>query len=129
MDFRLAYLYLTLAHFKGQGQGHTHFDCEYILQTVTDEANIAIANKQEVAYGLSISIFTLDLGPFKRSKGYAHFDGNISQTVKDKDNITTNINYEVVCVCVCFRLPNLDLIMHRSKEQGQGHAYFDCESL
>ena len=23
----LAYLHLTLAHFKGQGQGHPHFDC------------------------------------------------------------------------------------------------------
>ena len=26
--FRLIYLHLTLAHSKGQGKGHTHFDCE-----------------------------------------------------------------------------------------------------
>ena len=36
-------------------------------QMVTDRANIAIANKYKVAYGLSIGIFTFDLGPFQKS--------------------------------------------------------------
>ena len=27
---RLAYLHLTLAHSKGQGQGRAHFDCQYL---------------------------------------------------------------------------------------------------
>ena len=31
-------------------------------QMVTDSANIAIANKYKVAYGLSIGILTFDLG-------------------------------------------------------------------
>ena len=29
-DFRLVYLHLTLAHCKGQSQGHANFDCDYI---------------------------------------------------------------------------------------------------
>ena len=29
MAFQLAFLHLTLAHFKGHGQGHEHFDCQY----------------------------------------------------------------------------------------------------
>ena len=35
-----------------------------ISKMLTDEVNITIAIKYEVTYGLSISIFTLDLGPF-----------------------------------------------------------------
>ena len=30
MNSRLIYLHLTLAHAKGQGQGHIQFDCEYL---------------------------------------------------------------------------------------------------
>ena len=60
MAFPLAYLYLALAHSKGQG--HAHFT-ENILQIITDRANIAITNKYKVACGLSIGIFTFDLGP------------------------------------------------------------------
>ena len=30
MDFRLAFLYLTLNHFKGQSQGYAYFDNEYL---------------------------------------------------------------------------------------------------
>ena len=30
MAFRLAYLHLTLAHFKDQRQDHAHFDWEYL---------------------------------------------------------------------------------------------------
>ena len=28
--FRLVYAHLILTHSKGQGQGHAHFNCEYI---------------------------------------------------------------------------------------------------
>ena len=35
-----------------------------IYKMVTDRDNIAIAIKFEVEYGLSISIFRFDLGPF-----------------------------------------------------------------
>ena len=35
-----------------------------ISQIVTDRANIAIANKQKVAYGLTITGFKFDLGLF-----------------------------------------------------------------
>ena len=27
VDFRFAYLHLTLVHYKGQGQGHVKFNC------------------------------------------------------------------------------------------------------
>ena len=42
-----------------------HISTVNISQTVTDRANIAIAiaNKYKVAYGLTIGIFTVDLGP------------------------------------------------------------------
>ena len=75
---RLVYLQLILAHSKGQdqgqgqgqGQGHAHFDC-----VVRDCANIAFANKYKVARGLSVAIFTFDLGHFKgQGQDHAHFD-------------------------------------------------------
>ena len=49
MQFRLAYLHLTLAKSKDQGHGHTHFDCKgqghtFSLQMVTDSANNTIAS-------------------------------------------------------------------------------------
>ena len=31
VGFRLAFLYLDLAHFKGQSQGYAYFDCEYLV--------------------------------------------------------------------------------------------------
>ena len=44
MAFRLAYLHLTLAYYRGQGQHHAHFDCEYLAsgQTERYSANITI---------------------------------------------------------------------------------------
>ena len=30
MGFLMAYLQLILAHSKGHGQGHDHFNCEYL---------------------------------------------------------------------------------------------------
>ena len=35
-----------------------------ISQMVTDKANIAIVNEYNVAYGISVVMFTFDLGPF-----------------------------------------------------------------
>ena len=51
---RLAYLYLTVAHSKDQGQGQAHFTVN-ISQMVTDRANIAIGSKH--GYDLSIGYF------------------------------------------------------------------------
>ena len=31
IGFQIVYLHLTLAHFKGQSQGHAHFGCEYVV--------------------------------------------------------------------------------------------------
>ena len=28
-------LHLTLAHYKAQGQGHAHFDCEYLANSAS----------------------------------------------------------------------------------------------
>ena len=44
MGFLFAYLGLTFAHSKGQGQGHQQLTAN-IFQMVTDMANIAIAIK------------------------------------------------------------------------------------
>ena len=44
MLFRLSYLQSTLAHFKGQGLGHAHFDCQYLLNG-GKSGQIAIAIK------------------------------------------------------------------------------------
>ena len=42
---------------------------------VTDEANNVIANKNKVAYSLSIRIFRFGLDPFKgQGHGHIHFD-------------------------------------------------------
>ena len=60
MAFRLSNLNLTLAHSKGQGQGHTHFDREYLAND--NRQNLAYANSHEVACDLSIGIYTFDLG-------------------------------------------------------------------
>ena len=41
-----------------------HISIANFSQLLTDKANIAIINKYEVSYDLSIGIFTFDLGPF-----------------------------------------------------------------
>ena len=58
----MAYLHVTLAISKDQGQGHAYIDCEYIAYG--DSTNTAIANASEVTFWLSIGIFTFDLGKF-----------------------------------------------------------------
>ena len=51
MCFRLAYLHLTLAHSKGQGQAKVmHISTENTLDLLKDIANIIIAIKYENAY-------------------------------------------------------------------------------
>ena len=55
-------------------------------QMVTERANIAIASKYKVAYGLSIGIFSIDLGPYWRS-GSRSCTFNISEMVTDRANI------------------------------------------
>ena len=53
----------AVAHSNGQGEGHPFFIAN-ISQTVTDEANITTAVKQEVAYYPSSCIFTLEFEPY-----------------------------------------------------------------
>ena len=62
MGFQLAYLHLTLTKSKGYGQGHAHFDSEYLENG--DRKNITTAMKQKVMYWLSIGIFTFNPDPF-----------------------------------------------------------------
>ena len=59
--FRLAYLHLTLEHCIGQGQGNPHLDCESLSKLMTDRANITVTINYKVEYGLSNSIFKIDL--------------------------------------------------------------------
>ena len=60
MAFQLAYLRLTLAHSKRQGQGHALLIVN-ISQTVTDRANINIATsrKSHIAFPMAYSYLTL----------------------------------------------------------------------
>ena len=53
-----------------------------ISQTVTDGTNIAIANKYEVAYDLSIGILTLSHSK-GQDQGQAHFATNRSKALAD----------------------------------------------
>ena len=62
----MMHLHLTLAHSKGQCQGHAHFDCEYKVNS--DRANITIADPEKVVYWLLKRVFTFDLGPFYMPK-------------------------------------------------------------
>ena len=56
---QLAHLHLTWTNSKGQG--HEHFDSEYLAGGDRyDKINIVI--KKQVIYGFSIGIFTFDLG-------------------------------------------------------------------
>ena len=60
----LVCLHLTLAYSKGQSHDHDQILNVTTSQTATDRTSIVIANTQEVAYRLSIGIFTFNLGPF-----------------------------------------------------------------
>ena len=57
---QLKCLHLILAHSKGQGQGHAHFNCEN-HHNGKNMLNITVAIR-EVAYGLSIRIFRFNIG-------------------------------------------------------------------
>ena len=54
-----------------QGQSFESSACVIIMQTVAGKANIAIANKYEVANDLSIGLYTIDLAHSK-SQGQVH---------------------------------------------------------
>ena len=48
MGFRLAYLYLTLEHSKGQDQGHAQFDNKYLGNSDRYETIITVDIKYRV---------------------------------------------------------------------------------
>ena len=52
------FIYLTVAHSTGQGQGHAHFTVN-ISQTVTDRANIVIGTNMDMAFQLAYLQMTL----------------------------------------------------------------------
>ena len=65
---------------------------------VTDMTTIVIANKYEVAYGISIDIFGFNIDPvyIARSRSLHISTANISKMVIGKLNITIAMKYEVV---------------------------------
>ena len=71
MDFYLAYLPLTLAHFKGKVTVKS-ISTFNMYEMVTDRVKITIAIKYQVMHGHSIGVTTFDLGQFK-GQGHAHF--------------------------------------------------------
>ena len=71
MSFRLANFNLTLAHSKGEDQGHAHFNCKDIW-TLTDFANIAISDKVNVRSAYLDLTFVNIKG---QSYGQPHLDG------------------------------------------------------
>ena len=73
-----------------------HISTVNISQTVTNRKNIAIANKYEVAYGISIGILHLTLDHSKgQGQGHAHFDCEYSAVGKNRANIIISIKYAV----------------------------------
>ena len=74
-----------------------HISTENISQTVTGRASTAFANKQKVAYGLSI-VFTFDLGPLYRYYVEVKaMHSAIANIHDDMANITIAIKYDVRC--------------------------------
>ena len=64
MGFLLAYLYFTLPHSKGQGQGHAYFDNEYLENGNRQDEIITLIKYEVMNRHISISIFPFDLAPF-----------------------------------------------------------------
>ena len=46
-------LHLPLAHSKGPGQAHSHFSCEYVMNTVTDHADSTSITIMTIAMNLN----------------------------------------------------------------------------
>ena len=56
---------ISTGHFKGQGQGCTHFNYEYLVDG-DKQRNVVIAIQWELPFVILISIFTFDLGKFAK---------------------------------------------------------------
>ena len=82
---------------------------------MTDRINIIIANSKEASCGLSIVVFSFDLGPFYKGQrqGHAYFDCE-HLTTHVKANSTTAPN---IMSHVGFRLAYLELNLTYSKGQ------------
>ena len=60
VTFGLAYLHLTLGHCKGQGQGHEHFDCEYLENNDKRDKHYYCRRRQTpTAFRIEYKHFTL----------------------------------------------------------------------
>ena len=93
-------------HFQGQRLESSTLRSLYVVisQILTDKANIAVANKLKVTYGLSVSIFRYLYIPFAHFKdqGHAHFahskspaQGHAHFNGKNRTNTTIAIRCEV----------------------------------
>ena len=93
MAIGLACLHLTVALSKGQGQGHAHFECEYI--TNGKRYSIAIDIKMKLHKGFRSAYADLILSHSRgQSQGHVHFDYHLfSQMVRDKAHIIIEIEY------------------------------------
>ena len=117
----MVYLHLTLIHSKRQGQGHAHFDNEY-LGHGDKLGKITILIKQQVMYGVSIGVFTL-ANSKGQGLGHAYFDseqrcnGDILGKNSNRHQITSHI-------CMGFRMECVHLSLTHSEGQVQGHANF-----
>ena len=76
MTFRLTYLHLTLAHSKGQSQGHAHLDGEYLANDarLDEDCNFEHLGMQHVDFRLVYLHFILVHSKWY-CQGHAHFDG------------------------------------------------------
>ena len=84
MTFQLTYLHLILTHSRCRRHGRAHLDSEHLVNGDRSD-KITIAIKQYVIYGISIGIFTFDLGPFKdQGQGHAYSLVNILKMVTDR---------------------------------------------
>ena len=58
-------IHLTFVHSESQGQGHPHFDSEY-LGNGDSKKNLTISIKSEGMHWLSVGVSTFDLDTFSR---------------------------------------------------------------
>ena len=80
MAFRLAYLYLILAHSKIHGQIYDNFDCDSKMVTNMATFTTAIDYDEAILWDLNY---------------HAHFDKNITKMVTYVVSTTIAIEYEV----------------------------------
>ena len=84
----MAYLHLTLAHSKGEGQGHAHLDNEY-LGNCDIGSELLVPSNNKSCKGFRCAYLNLNLAHSKdqgQGQGHAHFDSEYFTIQQNLDN-------------------------------------------